>query len=405
MPEPTAFPNPWALDPRIRRTGDTYYFAGELLVASQDLPAVNSLLGPVRTLRATAGDPLAGMVTRVAVPDGDDGLETDLPALLSSMRGLRRGGPRVGLNHAFAANSSAPITGQPKLHGGLASEPLPVAEQPRAAGTTECRTVRVAVIDTGLDPAALTMELFGRPLRHAGHELDRVYLDAATKRIGLMGGHGTAAAGVVARYARGCELMSVQVLSVDGITDEVGLAAGILRARDAGAEIISMSLGGVFEGDTPPMAVELVLDSLPAETVVVAAAGNVENPTPNFYPASRDGVISVAAVDTTGASPAPAAFSNTGNWITVCAPGVRVHLPFVTGTWDHGAQPISVTGQVAWSGTSFATPYVAARIAAATTAGQSCRDAADILLKGLPDPFPGYGRYLAAPGDFVYPAP
>ncbi|SDT00876.1 S8 family peptidase [Actinoplanes derwentensis] len=405
MPEETAFPNPWALDPRIRRTGDTYYFAGELLVADPDMREMNTLLGPLRTLRTVADDPLAGIVTRVAVPAGDDGVETDLPALVSSMRGLARGGPRVGLNHAFAANSGAPITGQPKLHGGLATEPLPVPEQPTAAGATECRPVRVAVVDTGLDPAALTMPVFGRPLRHGVHELDQVYLDSATRRIGLMGGHGTAAAGVVARYARHCVLMSVQVLSVHGITDEVNLAAGILRARDAGAEIISMSLGGVFEGDTPPLALELVLDSLPAETVVVAAAGNVESATPNFYPASRDGVISVAAVDTTGAAAVPAGFSNTGNWITVCAPGVRVHLPYVTGTWDHGPQPLTFAGQVAWSGTSFATPYVAARIAAATSAGQSCRDAADILLKGLPDPFPGYGRYLEAPGDFTYPAP
>ncbi len=409
MPEETAFPNPWALDPRIRRTDDTYYFAGELLVAAQDVPRLTGLLGPLRTIGRASGDPLAAFVTRVAVPDGDDGVETDLPSLVSSMRSLSAG-PRIGLNHAFAANTAAPmlaggipIEGQPKLHGGTATDPLPVADEPDAAPVTGARTVRVAVIDTGIDPVALTTALFDRPLKHGVHEPDPVYQDPATHVIGLMGGHGTAAAGVVARYARNCELTSIQVLSVNGITDELGLAAGILRAHDAGAEIISMSLGGTFEGEAPPLALELVLDSLPKQTVVVAAAGNVNRPTPRFYPASRAGVISVAAIDTTGPASVPAGFSNTGDWITVCAPGVRAHMPYVTGAWPFGTVPLDFHGAVAWSGTSFATPFVAARIAATTMPGQTCREAADLLITGLPDPFPGYGRFLEAPAGFVHP--
>lgn len=417
MPEETVFPNPWALDPRIRRTGDTYYIAGEILVATQDVPRLRGMLGArMRTLRADAGDPLGGLVTRVAVPDGDDGAETDLPSLVASLRTLGAG-PRVGLNHAFAANavpiftaetarSIIPIEGQPKLHGGTATDPLPVPDEPAPAAATECRVVKVAVIDTGIDPVALTTALFDRPLRHGVHEPDQVYLDPPEDmRIGLMGGHGTAAGGVVARYARNCELTSIQVLSVDGITDEVALAAGIQRAAAAGAEIISMSLGGTYEGEAPPLALELVFDSLPEGTVLVAAAGNVDQPTPKFYPASRPGVISVAAVDTTGPQDEPAGFSNTGDWITVCAPGVRVHLAYVSGTWEHGTNPLDFGGAVAWSGTSFAAPYVAARIAASTSTGQTCRQAADALLEKLPDPFPGYGRYLQAPDDFVHPAP
>ncbi|MFC4068334.1 S8 family peptidase [Actinoplanes subglobosus] len=403
MPGETSFPNPWALDPRVRRTGNTYYMANEILVAADDAPMVRGAMRGLGAQRSEAPDGIDEYVHRYVLPDTGD----DPPAMTAVVGQLRATGnsPRVGLNHVFAANGSIPISGQPKLHGGTATDPAP-APNPQVSGlATDSRVVRVAVIDTGLDPAALTLPVFYQHARHGRHEPDTVYENPAVRRIGLMGGHGTAAAGIIARYARRAHLTSIQVLNVHGICDEWTLAAGILRARDAGAEIISMSLGGTYVGDEEPLALKAVLDDLPAGTVVVAAAGNVDAATPNFYPASRPGVVSVAAIDTTdpAGTEVPAAFSNTGDWITACAPGVRVHAPYVFGTWNYGANPIDFTGAVAWSGTSFAAPFVAAQIAANTTLKETCAEAADRLLGGLSRSFPGYGRYVPAPPGFILP--
>jgi subtilisin family serine protease len=402
MPGETRFPNPWALDPRVRRTGNTYYMANEILVAADDAGMVSGAMRGLGAQRTEAPDGIDEYVHRYVLPDtGDD--PPVVPRVVGEMRALGNS-PRVGLNHVFAANA-IPISGQPKLHGGTATDPAP-APHPEVSGLpADSRVVRVAVIDTGLDPAALTLPVFYQHQRHGRHEPDAVYENPAVRRIGLMGGHGTASAGIIARYARRAHLTSIQVLNVHGICDEWTLAAGILRARDAGAEIISMSLGGTYVGDEEPLALKAVLDDLPAGTVVVAAAGNVDAATPNFYPASRPGVISVAAIDTTDPAGAevPATFSNTGDWITACAPGVRVHAPYVFGTWTYGTNPIDFTGAVAWSGTSFATPFVAAQIAATTTLKETCAEAAERLIGELQQSFPGYGKYVPAPAGFILP--
>jgi subtilisin family serine protease len=401
MPDQTDFPSPWTYDPRLRRTGDVYYLAREILVARSDLPLVIDALRDLGAGRPDlTGQPIDAYVVRFVLPLNSDGTEPDVPAVVDLLRALP-GNPRVGPNHAFAANN---FEGLPKLHGGGATDPRPAPPLPKAEPVQpDSRVVRVAVIDTGLPAEALTLPLFRDHQRHGKHEPDPVYANTAIRRIGLMGGHGAATAGIIARYAGRAHLSSVQVLDVAGVADEMTFAAGVLRARDGAAEIISMSLGGTYYGEIPPVALSLVLDDLPAGTVLVAAAGNTETAMPKFYPASRPGVISVAALNSTGAQLAPAAFSNTGPWITACAPGVRVHCAYVHGTWEFGNLPVEYKGYVSWSGTSFATPYVAARIAAATTIHDAtAADAAAKLLPGLPVPFPGYGSLFEAPAGFTF---
>src|SRR5581483_9514759 len=112
-------------------------------------------------------------------------------------------------------------------------------------------------------------------------------------------GHGTSVAGIVA--ARGnndqgiagvcwyCSVLPVNVLASDGTGDTALVAAGIIRAADAGAQVISMSLGG--PADDPSLDAAIAYATARG-AIVVAAAGNNGGTTP-FYPAADPDVIGV----------------------------------------------------------------------------------------------------------------
>jgi thermitase len=110
--------------------------------------------------------------------------------------------------------------------------------------------------------------------------------------------------------------------------------------RGRGVKVISMSLGGTSGSTTLQNA---VANATNAGALVVAAAGNGGNSTPN-YPAAYPEVVSVAATDNKDAH---ASFSTYNSDVEVAAPGVDE-----LSTSNNG-------GYVRLSGTSMATPHVA----------------------------------------------
>jgi serine protease len=104
--------------------------------------------------------------------------------------------------------------------------------------------------------------------------------------------------------------------------------------RDAGADIISMSLGCVDSGRGGPFACANSTESNAFQSLYdggilsVAAAGNAGT-TQKSYPASYPSVISVAAVDSAGAV---ASFSQQNNDVELAAPGVAVRSTVPRGT-------------------------------------------------------------------------
>lgn len=121
--------------------------------------------------------------------------------------------------------------------------------------------------------------------------------------------HGTAVAGVIgadARNARGivgvapdAELLALRGCwepepGGRGVCSSFSLARALNFALIEGVNIVNLSLGGPHD----PLIAELVAELLARRTVVVAARGEGERPS---FPASADGVLSVAAAGRTTA--------------------------------------------------------------------------------------------------------
>ena len=117
------------------------------------------------------------------------------------------------------------------------------------------------------------------------------------------------------------------------------MIAAVEQCVAAGANVISMSLGGPEQSNAEKAAFE---EASAAGVLSIAAAGNDGN-TSFSYPASYDVVMSVAAIDS---SKRLASFSQRNSQVEIAAPGVGV---------------LSTTGggYQAWDGTSMATPHVA----------------------------------------------
>ena len=208
--------------------------------------------------------------------------------------------------------------------------------------------VTVAVVDTGVDAAHPDL---------AGVVLPGTDLVAPGGDGSADGnGHGTHVAGIVAAVAdngqgvaglaQGVRILPVRVLDDSGAGWSSDIAKGIIWATDHGAAVINLSLGDHTSDQVTATAVQYAEDH---DVVVVAAAGNDrQNGDPVTYPAAYPGVIGVAATDS---QDAVAAFSETGSFVDLAAPGVHIASTYPPATY------------VYLSGTSMATPFVSAAAA------------------------------------------
>jgi subtilisin family serine protease len=209
----------------------------------------------------------------------------------------------------------------------------------------------IAVIDTGVDAAH--PDLAGRTV--PGYNVIDPSVppdDYPPTSGGGPGGHGTMVAGIAAAQAGNGEgvagaawsgrVMPIKVFRPDGVALDSDIATGMAWAVDHGASILNLSLGG--PGDSPVL--RAAVDYATAHGVlVVAAAGNTAEDTPQF-PAAIPDVVAVAATDSAGAV---TSFSTRGDWVDVAAPGYKIVSTFPTSDRRH-----YMTGD----GTSFSAPLV-----------------------------------------------
>ncbi len=238
----------------------------------------------------------------------------------------------------------------------------------------------VAVLDTGV--AADHPDLV-TPLRDGSRRVldgtSFLYGDPANGTPGTIDpqGHGTHVAGIISAardngvggsgVAPGATVLPVRVMNARGTGYSSDVAAGIRWAHQQGADVINMSLGaagGEFPADVAraiDVATTTTAPGATAPTVVVASAGN-DGPTGAAgWPARHPRAIAVAATDSLDRV---ASFSTRGDYVDVAAPGVAVLSTCRTGGW------------CSMSGTSMASPVVAAAAAVLRQAGPTRSPAA-----------------------------
>jgi subtilisin family serine protease len=381
--------------------GDGYFYvAREVLVHGDDVGLVNDQLLRTGAVRQPSG-PLGDLIAVYQLSE----LSPAVPELVNQLRGggpaaarRRPTAPRVGPNIVVQGAFEA----DPVYHAGPGGAPEPAPEPDLNRIVIEADSVHVAVLDTGVDPAALRLPLLSNRFDASAQEADPVYLGG--DQIALTGGHGTMAAGVIAQHAPNAVLHSYRVLNQQGLGTDLDIATTMVEAWQDGVTVMNLSLGGYAAQGQPPIAMNAVLGVLPEEILVVAAAGNHGRSDP-YYPAAHPRVVGVAAVDTNLPGEPRADFSNFGPWVDAHSAGVWIHSTYVTGTWDHFEHhKVFTTGYCAWSGTSFAAPHVAGLIASMVHDGLSPSVlAGKLIAAGIP--VPDLGVRLIPDGVLSRPVP
>jgi serine protease len=184
--------------------------------------------------------------------------------------------------------------------------------------------------------------------------------------------HGTHVAGTlaavtgnasgVAGVAFGARIQHARVLgkcggSLSDIADAIVWAAGGavpgVPDNTTPAGVINLSLGGLGSCSGPEQA---AIDAAVANgATVVVAAGNSGTDATHFSPANCRNVLTVAALDRTGAR---ASYSNYGSTVEIAAPGGTSADP-VLSTLNTGTTTQGTESYAGYKGTSMATPHVA----------------------------------------------
>ncbi len=210
------------------------------------------------------------------------------------------------------------------------------------------RGVKIAILDTGVAAHPAFQSL-----------IRSINLVDMPGDLAILNGHGTAVASMIIGngsmtpgVAPGADIISVRVANDRGISDSFLLAQGIVAAVDAGARLINISMGSLGRSSVLDGAVTYAMER---GALIFAAVGN-NGIGQVYYPAANEGVIAVGAVDASGRH---LDFSNTGNQVSVTAPGYALNA-----AWP-GGQAAMV------SGTSFSTPIVVGTVAAVMTEGSA----------------------------------
>lgn len=202
--------------------------------------------------------------------------------------------------------------------------------------------VVIAVLDTGVDLQHTDLQ---------GQLVDGINIVDEQAQPSDDVGHGTHVTGVIAATVNNHEgiagvswynkVMPVKVLDSTGVGSTYAVAQGIIWATDHGAKVINMSLGNYAEAQFLHDAIRYAYER---DVLLVAATGNDATSQPG-YPAAYPEVLAVSATDQNRNI---ASFSNYGEYVDVVAPGVNIASTYPGGQY------------VAMSGTSMATPHVAA---------------------------------------------
>lgn len=259
--------------------------------------------------------------------------------------------------------------------------------------------VVVAVVDTGV--TTTHPELIGR-IAPGGKSFG-----LGVQSIEDTNGHGTSVAMMIAANTNNLfgiagvsgtnpvQALPLNVMDSSGSISVSSLIKAVDYAIEQQVDVINMSLGGYQRSKNEKAAYQRAMD---AGIVVVAAAGN-DGKQEYLYPASYEGVISVASINK---NKERSPFSNYNDRVTLTAPGNSIALASDSGLCSTD------------SGTSFSAPMVSAAAASLKSVDPSLTAAEvreilkitafDLGTPGRNDEF-GYGKlqYFEALKELIPP--
>lgn len=208
-------------------------------------------------------------------------------------------------------------------------------------------SVLIAIVDTGVD--------YNHPDLAGGRVRTDIDKDFINNDDDAMDdhGHGTYCAGIaaadtnnargIAGVCQGCQILPVKVLNSEGEGTAETVAQGIQYASQAGAQIISMSLGYASDCGCSQTVATTINYAFECGSLLIAASGNDYDKGRLSYPASSPRVLSVGASDHNDQE---TDFSNRNSYLDILAPGKDVYSLAPNGKYDTA------------SGTSAAAPHV-----------------------------------------------
>jgi len=201
--------------------------------------------------------------------------------------------------------------------------------------------IAVAVIDNGL---SFNHPLFIDILPGTGYD----FVDSDTnpnEQPGPAYGHGTFVSGIIKLIAPDCNIIPLRAFDEEGLSTSFTIAKAVYFAINQEVDVVNLS----FSSTERDMILETAVRQAYISGIALVGASGNDGQDVKTYPASNSLVIGVGALDTLEYR---ADFSNYGNYLDICAPGVNVYSS-LSGDYEWGS----------WSGTSFATPMVAAACA------------------------------------------
>ncbi|HLF62277.1 MAG TPA: S8 family serine peptidase [Saprospiraceae bacterium] len=261
-------------------------------------------------------------------------LQLSLPESTEPLRSVRRhylNDPGIELQWGFEPMEVD------KLHQSIAE-----------SGLKPVKIARVVVLDTGI-------EATHEDLQQNYHS---VHADSDTDP----NGHGTHCAGIIGAVSNNAlgiaslspaqgyvEISSIRVLNAMGGGTQKSILDGMIKAVDSGADVISISLGGISTQSRQKAYQDAVRYAEKHGTIVVVAAGNNGKNARAIAPANVEGVIAVSAIDEENKK---ATFSNTVEDLKmgIAAPGVNIYSTLPGNKYGNH------------SGTSMAAPQVSGLI-------------------------------------------
>lgn len=205
-------------------------------------------------------------------------------------------------------------------------------------------TVIIAIVDTGVN--GIHPEFSGKMVAGYDYVNNRALTGGENSDDN---GHGTHVSGIaaatgnnaigIAGVAWGCKIMPLKVLNSAGSGSEAAIVNGMTWAKNNGAKVINLSLGGPGYAQVITDAIQA---ALAANVIVVAAMGNDYHAAIQ-YPAASQGAIGVGAIN---GQNAVTDYSTRGDHICISAPGDNVYSTSFSGAYEYK------------SGTSMATPFI-----------------------------------------------